>query len=387
MGGSSGGGSSGGSSGGGMSSLGGQIGSSLGSAGSSWVNYQKLKKANVALENSQNNANALYTAQYGQTQQDYSPWITGGRSAFDTLLNLYGIGTKGFTDSPEYAQAQSDFTAQQSTQGGNTGAGGGGQSQNRTDYLHNGPIGSLSNLGGSLKNLFGGSDSGAGYNPSTSSGGIFENSQQYQNALNKYHQRGGGGGADYSAFQNSPDYQFALQQGQKNQDTNAANRGGLFSGEQLKATQQYGQGLATQNLNNYLNRLTGIAGQGMGAQNVLTQYRGNYSNQLGQGYTNLGDIRAAKQLGIAQINQNNVNKQNDIWGGGGGTNSGGSNAFNPYGQQGQSPYSYGGYSGSGSNNFGGSNYTGAGSSNYNFGQNMQNGYGSAWNWSTAGGHG
>jgi hypothetical protein len=68
-----------------------------------------------------------------------------------------------------------------------------------------------------------------------------------------------------ASFNASPDYQFALNQGTAALDNSAAARGGMISGNQLQAQTQYGQGLATQNLGNYLNRLSGMAGQGVQA--------------------------------------------------------------------------------------------------------------------------
>src|SRR5690242_334265 len=46
---------------------------------------------------------------------------------------------------------------------------------------------------------------------------------------------------DYSAFYNSPDYQFTLQQGQQALDRSAAARGSLYSGGHLADTMQFGQ--------------------------------------------------------------------------------------------------------------------------------------------------
>jgi hypothetical protein len=47
-------------------------------------------------------------------------------------------------------------------------------------------------------------------------------------------------------LQATPGYQFALQQGQQGLDNQAAARGGLLSGKQLKATSTYQQGVASQ---------------------------------------------------------------------------------------------------------------------------------------------
>lgn len=76
---------------------------------------------------------------------------------------------------------------------------------------------------------------------------------------------GASGEPDYSAFYNSPDYKFALQQGSQVTERSAAAKGGLNSGNTLAALTQFGQGLATQNLNNYTNRLASLVGVGQTA--------------------------------------------------------------------------------------------------------------------------
>lgn len=87
---------------------------------------------------------------------------------------------------------------------------------------------------------------------------------------------------DYSAFYQSPDYQFALQQGQQALDRGAAARGTLYSGGHTADTMQFGQGLASQQFGNFYNRLAGLAGVGQTAANQLGAYGQNYANSVGQ---------------------------------------------------------------------------------------------------------
>lgn len=87
---------------------------------------------------------------------------------------------------------------------------------------------------------------------------------------------------DYSAFYKSPDYQFALQQGQQALDRGAAARGTLYSGGHTADTMQFGQGLASQQFGNFYNRLAGLAGVGQTAANQLGAYGQNYANSVGQ---------------------------------------------------------------------------------------------------------
>lgn len=210
------------SSGGGSSMPWAQIGSTLGHSAQYFIGRKKRARASRELQARQAEANALYRQLYGETQQDYSPYMQGGQSALQALLRSYGLGTDQ------------------------------------------------------------------------------------------------GGKPDYSAFESSPDYQFALQQGQNALDRSAASRGRLYSGGQMQASQRFGQGLATQNLGNYRGGLGNIAGQGLNATNSLVNYRQGFGNQLGAGIMNMGNIRAAESLGEAAGHANWVSSMDDTWGVGGG---------------------------------------------------------------------
>lgn len=106
---------------------------------------------------------------------------------------------------------------------------------------------------------------------------------------------GANGQPDYSGFFNSPDYQFALQQGGQAVDRSAAAGGRLASGNTLAAAQQYGQGLATQNYQNYLSGLRGLAGMGQEATNNANQF--GYNSAAGIADTQVG-AGAARASGI-----------------------------------------------------------------------------------------
>jgi hypothetical protein len=77
-------------------------------------------------------------------------------------------------------------------------------------------------------------------------------------------------------FYQSPDYQFALDQGQKAINRQAAQGGYSYSGRALQEAGNYASGLASQNYNNYINSLMGLTGVGqnasMGQANVLSGF-------------------------------------------------------------------------------------------------------------------
>lgn len=86
---------------------------------------------------------------------------------------------------------------------------------------------------------------------------------------------------DWSGFQSSPDYLFALDQGTKALDRGAAARGAMFSGGADADRIALGQGLATQNASNYWNKLAGRAGQGQTAATNLGQLGANMAGNIG----------------------------------------------------------------------------------------------------------
>lgn len=88
----------------------------------------------------------------------------------------------------------------------------------------------------------------------------------------------------------TPGYQFRLDQGQESINRSLGARGGLFSGRALKAAQDYGQGLADQTYNDYMQNLSAQSGQGLGAA-------GTAANLYGQ----RGDIRANSKLGRSNL--------------------------------------------------------------------------------------
>src|SRR5271156_2073151 len=138
--------------------------------------------------------------------------------------------------------------------------------------------------------------------------------QQQQQAESPYTSAGGqaasqlssllgspGGGFDQS-FQAptaaqaaaTPGYQFQLQQGESALQNSAAANGGLLSGNEAAAQQQYGQGLASTNYQQTYNNQF---------QNYLQNYQ-QYQNQVGNlqnlantGQTATGQLNALNQAG------------------------------------------------------------------------------------------
>lgn len=136
---------------------------------------------------------------------------------------------------------------------------------------------------------------------------------QYGNAL-------GLGGAEGNAaalqgFQNNPGYQFQLEQGNENILRNQAQTGQLASGKTNLDLQKFGQGLANQSWQQYLQNLQPYLGAAGNAAGQIGSMYGSLGNQLnanmmGQGnaqygaYTGMGNAQANAELANNQASAN-----------------------------------------------------------------------------------
>jgi len=112
-------------------------------------------------------------------------------------------------------------------------------------------------------------------------------------------------------FTQSPGYEWAMKQGVNALDRSAASKGRLRSGAQDKALLQYGQRLALQDYDNFLNRYyqslnpyQSLAGQGQTAVDQSTQTTGDYTNALAQNLLAGGTTRASGYMNKANALSN-----------------------------------------------------------------------------------
>jgi hypothetical protein len=113
-------------------------------------------------------------------------------------------------------------------------------------------------------------------------------------------------------FQKDPGYQFRLDEGLKALDRQAAARGGLISGNAMKAAGRYGQDYASGEYNNAFNRylaernaqlgpLQSLAGVGQSATNYVGNAAQNMGQAQAQGAQAIGSARASGYLGQSNL--------------------------------------------------------------------------------------
>jgi hypothetical protein len=120
--------------------------------------------------------------------------------------------------------------------------------------------------------------------------------QGASNLLQSFYGLGGDPALGQSAlarFQQSPDYTFALKGGSDALDNSAAAKGGVLSGNAIRAQTEYGSGLATQNLQGYLGRLSTMAGQGITAAGTVSGANTVGANNAGNSAMAGGTAQAA----------------------------------------------------------------------------------------------
>lgn len=100
-------------------------------------------------------------------------------------------------------------------------------------------------------------------------------------------------------FTNTPDYQFAFQQGLQGLQRSAAAGGTLISGGQEKAGQEFGQGLASQQFGNYFNRLLSLSQIGQSAAAGTASNAISSGNSIANTDQTIGQSTASGTIGSA----------------------------------------------------------------------------------------
>jgi hypothetical protein len=151
-----------------------------------------------------------------------------------------------------------------------------------------------------------------------------------QNKLLDYMGLSAGAGGKYARdfsmadYQADPGYAFRLSEGMKGLNATAAARGGLISGNALRAATQYGQEMGSQeyqnaynryqtNRSNQLNPLQSLMGASQTATNAMGQAGQNYANQAGEAYMGAGNARASGYVGSANAWSNAIGNATNVY--------------------------------------------------------------------------
>ena len=124
----------------------------------------------------------------------------------------------------------------------------------------------------------------------------------------------GGPGAAQQFLQMDPGYGFRLSEGMKALERGAAARGGLISGNALRAAQRYGQDVASQEFGNAYGRLAGLANIGPSAAGVMNTLGQQYAAGAGNIYGAMGQTAGQAQLARGSIYGNMLNQLGGIGG-------------------------------------------------------------------------
>lgn len=144
--------------------------------------------------------------------------------------------------------------------------------------------------------------------------------------------------ADYSGFENTPGYKFAVQQGTQAIQRQAASMGNAYTPNTAAAVGQYVTGTASQNYNNYINQLMGAAGLGSTANAGIAtptyQTGANISQlQQNQGYAQASGVSGAANaiggaFGPGGVGSSLIGAAGKFLNGGGGGSGGGKSGGN-----------------------------------------------------------
>lgn len=183
----------------------------------------------------------------------------------------------------------------------------GGAQQGGQQSAASNPFGVPQSNGGQQS---GGAASGSAWNPNAAMGspiGTADGVQYFrrdQNSLMPYDWAQGTG------FQQTPGYQFQVDEGVRALDHSAAARGMTASGAQMKALTRFGQGTANQEYNNWLNRVGAVAGQAPQAAGAQSGIYGNLGANQAQNSGNLASLamtNGSTQVDLANRSQSSFN--------------------------------------------------------------------------------
>ena len=258
--------------------------------GSAVLGAYSSNKAAKAQAGAANQAGAISQAQYEQTRADLDPWRQAGEVSLEELMFRLGLAPNR--------------------------AGGQLEAPTREQYTTTTPGKPA------IPRSYDPLSAGWGMEPRAAIPGTTSFDEAgYNAALGKYNaglttmQQDGTSGEllrpfSLAEFEESPAYQFNLEQGEKAINKGAAARGMYYAPQTLQDLGKYSQGVASNefqnafsnyntNMNNIWNRLYGMSGSGQNAAAQLGGFGERAAGQQGEAAMGAGNARAAGIVGGA----------------------------------------------------------------------------------------
>lgn len=255
--------------------IGGALGLGGAILGGNSQNKAAQKAADTSLAVAQQN-NALAREIYGQNQGALSPFMQRGNAAGNQINALLGLGGGASGQWSDYLTANPDVAQEYAT--GNI---------DRSRFA------TPESYGQFHYNTYG---QGEGRQLPTAQSGT----QAAQNA--------------FDVFRNSTGYQFRLGEGMNALNSGYAGVGLVRSGAAMKAAQDYGQNIASNEFGNYLGYLSNQQGVGLSGASALAGVGQNYTNTVSANNNSAGT--AAANAALVKGNNNPFANALSLIGGG-----------------------------------------------------------------------
>lgn len=220
--------------------------------------------------------------QYDLSREDLAPYRQSGYNALAALNYEMGLGS-----APGVAPQVLEIAGQEYT---HPGAVNPGASNPNLQYVNH-ALQSLG-VGGAYGDL-----NAAGGGSTTTSPTQFMVNGQYYDTREAAQAAADAATFEYAGFQETPGYQYAVDEGQQAIERRAAASGMRHSGDTLQRLQEHRQGVANQDYGNYLNRLSGLAGTGQSAVNTGAALGAQNASTVGNALMTAGNARASGYAG------------------------------------------------------------------------------------------
>lgn len=232
-------------------------GPAVGAIGGALLNNSSARSQERAITQSNDAAIAEQRRQYDLSRTDMQPWLGAGSNALRQMQIELGLPVN---TAPPMAGTETNT---------------GGVANN----LYGDGFGSIPGLAGRFRIP-------GKTTPPFSAGGAGAATPGYGGPTAAPTAAGGSG------FKATPGYEFVRSEGMRGLERSAAARGGAFSGNALRGLDQFNNGLASQEYNNYFNRLAGLSGTGQNTSQNLASLGQSSANNIGGLLANSGQARA-----------------------------------------------------------------------------------------------